>query len=117
AITDYFRKLRPSEQLPPDLAPDSEDPDDAPDLRPCIRRFLNELEPSYREALVLTEWQGLTQRQMGKRLGLSSSGAKSRVQRARGQLKKLLLDCCRFEVDRRGNILEMTPRHKCRTQC
>ena len=75
------------------------------------------LEPgsdAYREALLLTEWQGLTQDQMGKRLGLSPSGAKSRVQRARGQLKKLLLDCCRFELDQRGNILEMTPR---RTKC
>jgi len=33
-----------------------------------------------------------------------------RFWQARGQLKKLLLDCCRFELDRRGNILEMTPR-------
>ena len=115
AIADYFRKLRPSEQLPQDLAPNSEDPNDAPDLRPCIRRFLNELEPNYRDALLLTEWQGLTQDQMGKRLGLSSSGAKSRVQRARGQLKKLLLDCCVFELDRRGNILEMMPHpERCR---
>ena len=55
---------------------------------------------------------------MGKRLGLSSSGAKSRVQRARSQLKKLLLDCCRFELDRRGNVLEMVPRRKkCRAAC
>ena len=112
AISDYFRKVRPSEPLPADLAPTSEDPDDTPDLRPCVRRFLNELDPAYREALVLTEWQGLTQDQMGKRLGLSSSGAKSRVQRARGQLKKLLLDCCRFELDRRGTVIEMTPRQK-----
>ena len=112
AIADYFRKQRPTEPIPTDLAPTSQDPHDAPDIRPCIRRFLHELEPAYREALLLTEWQGLTQDQMGKRLGLSSSGAKSRVQRAREQLKKLLLDCCEFELDRRGNILEMTPRRK-----
>jgi RNA polymerase sigma-70 factor (ECF subfamily) len=95
----FFRNLA---SFFPDL------PHDAPDLRTCIRRFLHELEPANREALLLTEWQGLTQGQMGKRLGLSSSGAKSRVQRAREQLKKLLLDCCEFALDRRGNILEMT---------
>src|SRR5689334_15951269 len=81
AIADHFRKSRSSEPLPADLAPASEQPGDGPDLRPCVRRFLNELEPAYRNALVLTEWQGLTQTQMAKRLGLSSSGAKSRVQR------------------------------------
>jgi RNA polymerase sigma-70 factor (ECF subfamily) len=112
AIADYFRKRRPSEPLPADLTPASEDRHDAPDLRPCIRRFLNQLEPAYRNALLLTEWQGLTQYQMGKRLNLSPSGAKSRVQRARHQLKALLLDCCRFELDSRGNVLEMTPHDK-----
>jgi len=112
AIADHFRKSRPTEPLPAELAPISEDREDAPDLRPCIRRFLKELKPTYRSAIIMTEWRGLTQDQLGKRLGLSPSGAKSRVQRARGQLKKLLLDCCHLEFDRRGNILEVTPRRK-----
>src|SRR6266568_7983438 len=112
AIADHFRKLRPSEPLPEAVALAAETPADLPDLRPCVRQFVNELPPAYREALLLTEWQGLTQEQMGKRLGLSPSGAKSRVQRARGQLKKLLLDCCAFELDRRGTILEIKPRRK-----
>jgi RNA polymerase sigma-70 factor, ECF subfamily len=111
-IADHFRRLRPGEPLPEGIALASEVPADVPDLRPCVRRFVDELPPAYRQALLLTEWQGLTQEQMGKRLGLSASGAKSRVQRARGQLKKLLLDCCRFELDRRGTILEMKPRRK-----
>jgi RNA polymerase sigma-70 factor (ECF subfamily) len=113
-IADYFRRLRPTEPLPAEIANAGDNAADLPDLRPCVRQFVDALHPPYREALLLTEWQGLTQDQMGKRLGLSSSGAKSRVQRARGELKKLLLDCCRFELDRRGNILEMKPRRaKC----
>src|SRR5207249_8244979 len=108
----------PTDPLLEAVALASEAPADLPDLRPCVRQFVNQLQPAYREALLLTEWQGLTQDEMGKRLSLSPSGAKSRVQRARGQLKKLLLDCCRFELDRRGNILEMTPRQKrCRVSC
>jgi RNA polymerase sigma-70 factor (ECF subfamily) len=112
AIAEHFRRRRPTEPLPDGIDLASETPSDLPDLRPCVRQFVNELPPRYRKALLLTEWQGLTQYEMGKRLRLSPSGAKSRVQRAREQLKKLLLDCCRFELDRRGTILEMTPRRK-----
>ena len=114
-IADHFRRMRPSEPLPGEIASTSHGIADLPDLRPCVRRFVNELEQPYREALLLTEWRQLTQSEMGKRLGLSPSGAKTRVQRARQQLKKLLLDCCAFELDRRGNVVEMTPRaRKCR---
>ncbi len=42
-----------------------------------------------RQALVLTEYQGLTQ-EAAEILGLSLSGTKSRVQRAKRKLKKLL---------------------------
>jgi RNA polymerase sigma-70 factor (ECF subfamily) len=112
AIADHFRRSRPTEPLPEAIPHAPERDSDLPDLNPCVRQFLNQLEPAYRDALLLTEWQGLSQDEMGQRLGLSTSGAKSRVQRARAQLKHLLLDCCRFEIDRRGNILEMTPRQE-----
>lgn len=115
AIADYYRRLRPAERLTEGESHAAEEEPDLPNLSPCVRRFVNQLPPGYREALLLTEWEGLTQDEMGKRLGLSASGAKSRVQRAREQLKKLLLDCCRFEIDRRGNVIEMTPRKsRCR---
>src|ERR1051326_1989860 len=64
AIIDYFRKLRPTEPLQSEVATMPDKPEDAPDLHPCVRRFVDQLEPSYRDALVLTEWQGLTQDQM-----------------------------------------------------
>jgi RNA polymerase sigma-70 factor, ECF subfamily len=107
ALVDHFRRTHPSEPLPAELTSNSEPELDAPDLSPCVRRFVGELPPDYREA-----WKGLTQQEMAKQLGLSISGAKSRVQRARVQLKEMLLDCCRFELDRRGNVVEMQPRQK-----
>ena len=112
AIADHFRRARPDEPLPAELAAVSDDNIAGPDLSPCVRRFVHELPSAYREALMLTEWQGLTQEQMAKRLGLSLSGAKSRVQRARAQLKDMLLDCCRVELDPRGNVVEMQRRGK-----
>jgi len=118
AIADHFRRSRPDEPLPADLAAAADNDAAMPDLNPCVRRFIGQLPEGYREALVLTEWHGLTQEQMAKRLGLSLSGAKSRVQRARGQLKDMLLDCCRLELDRRGNVVEMQPRgRQCGSSC
>jgi len=67
-------------------------------------------------ALYLTEYEGMTQKDLAGRLGISVSEAKSRVQRARARLKALLLDCCHFELDRRGKVInyygrERAPNH------
>jgi hypothetical protein len=58
----------------------------------------------YRTAMDLTSRQGLTQAEAAKRVGVSFSGMKSRVQRAREQLKQMLLRCCEVAVDSRGGV-------------
>jgi RNA polymerase sigma-70 factor (ECF subfamily) len=93
-----------------DLPEELPDDDMVSELLPCIRAMVLALPEQDRQALILTEYQGLTQKELGERLGLSFSGAKSRVQRAREKLKQQLLACCHFEVDRRGHILDYQPR-------
>jgi RNA polymerase sigma-70 factor (ECF subfamily) len=44
--------------------------------------------------------------EVARELGLSPSGARSRVQRARARLRRKLEACCRFGFDARGNLLE-----------
>ena len=127
AITDYFRALNsqqshaPLPELPEDF-PDSLDSAESTDsplenpeaLRESFRRMIFSLPEPYRQALILTEYDGLTQKQLAERLGISISGAKSRVQRAREKLKETLLDCCALAFDRRGNIIDCTSRaQKC----
>ncbi|MFT4626486.1 MAG: catechol 2,3-dioxygenase-like lactoylglutathione lyase family enzyme [Myxococcota bacterium] len=53
----------------------------------------------YREAVRLSELEGLSQAEVATRLGLSPSGARTRVQRGRKRLLADLLACCpvRFE--------------------
>lgn len=79
-------------------------------LREAFRRIVFSLPEPYREAVVLTEYEGLTQKELAERLGISFSGAKSRVQRGREKLKEALLECCALEFDRRGNVIECEPR-------
>ncbi len=68
--------------------------------------MISQLPESYREAVELYELQGISQQEIADRLDLSLSGAKSRVQRGRAKLKTLLDDCCSFEQDRRGNVID-----------
>ena len=79
--------------------------------------MVNSLPEKYRQALLLTEFRGLKQSEMAKELGLSLSGAKSRVQRGREMLRDALLDCCHFEFDRRGHLIDYTPRIDCCRRC
>jgi RNA polymerase sigma-70 factor (ECF subfamily) len=114
-IIDYYRgKERPWAALDaPEvlkLAEDLPDDDVVGELFPSVRAMVKSLPEHDRQALVLTEYQGLTQRELAERLGLSFSGAKSRVQRAREKLKQMLLECCHFELDRRGHIIDYQPR-------
>ena len=114
AIIDSYRSSRSMTTL--EAAEVLEMPEELPDddvvseLLPCVRAMVKSLPAMDRQALVLTEYQGLTQKELAERLGLSFSGAKSRVQRAREKLKQQLLECCHFELDRRGHIIDYQPR-------
>ncbi len=68
------------------------------------------LPEKYRQALYLTEIEGLSQKELAARLGISYSGAKSRVQRGREKLKDVILQCCEVQADGYGNILSYQPR-------
>ncbi len=80
------------------------------ELAACLRPLLERLAPPYRKAITLTEREGVTQVAAATRLGLSTSGMKSRVQRARAQLRDLLVSCCEIELDSRGAITSYQPR-------
>lgn len=68
------------------------------------------LPDTYREAVQLSEVEGLSQQEVADRVGLSLSGAKSRIQRGRALLKEALERCCRFEFDGRGNPMGYDPK-------
>jgi RNA polymerase sigma-70 factor (ECF subfamily) len=114
AIADYYRVRRETNSLPealllPELPAEDTLNDAVRELIPCVRAMVDSLPDEYRQALLLTEYEGLTQKAMGERLGLSFSGAKSRVQRAREKLRDMLLDCCHLDFDRLGRIIDYRP--------
>ena len=123
AITDYYRRRRTDLSL--DSTPDAfdvakEEPGDSntdrEEIMACLSPMVERLPTNYRQALVMSDVHGITQAKVAGELNLSLSGAKSRVQRARGKMKTMLLDCCHFEFDRLGRAVTMA-RRDCGSGC
>jgi RNA polymerase sigma-70 factor (ECF subfamily) len=89
------------------------DDDVVRELGPCVSAMVAALPEAYREALRLSSSQGLSQKALSERLGISFSGAKSRVQRARAKIKEQLLECCHFQFDHAGRIIDYQSRRAC----
>jgi RNA polymerase sigma-70 factor, ECF subfamily len=70
----------------------------------CIRPYLDLLPNAQREALQLADLENVSQKELAKKWGMSHSGAKSRVQRARTELHGLFQQCCDVKADAYGNI-------------
>lgn len=82
-------------------------------LAQCLKPLVAGLPDPYREAIVLTEYEGLTQAEAARRAGVSAPGMKSRVQRARRQLGDLLGACCRVELDARKAVRSVEKHGPC----
>jgi RNA polymerase sigma-70 factor, ECF subfamily len=80
------------------------------ELGECVALFVSQLPSPYRQAITLTELEGLTQKQAAEMLGVSLSGLKSRVQRGREKIRELFERCCQISVDSRGRVVECAPR-------
>jgi RNA polymerase sigma-70 factor, ECF subfamily len=119
AITDHYRsanvrrELASGSEVVPEAAaePAADTPDVRGELAACIAPLLKRLPQTYREAITLSEIDGLTQAEAAARLDLSLPGMKSRVQRGRQQLKQMLIQCCAVERDARGDLTSYRPRH------
>jgi RNA polymerase sigma-70 factor, ECF subfamily len=83
----------------------AEDMDIAAALAEHLAPFVAALPSPYREALILTELEGLTHKDAAAMLGISLPAMKSRVQRGRAQLRASLDACCRIALDVRGHVV------------
>jgi RNA polymerase sigma-70 factor (ECF subfamily) len=114
AVIDHYRTRRNHASLDGLDAWPEEDVDDPRngamrELSRCLQPMLDQLPPAGRDALVRVDVDGQTQLRAARELGLSVSGMKSRVQRARRDLRQLLEQCCAVELDRRGGVTDYHP--------
>jgi RNA polymerase sigma-70 factor, ECF subfamily len=131
AIIDHYRSPGRQREFPIGLAADIDEAHPLTDpgtpgvltvtpremLVRCLTPMIERLTEPYREAVRLADLEGLTQTAAAKRLGLSVPGMKSRVQRGRRELRRMLEECCRIQLDRRRGIADYTPRRSDGNPC
>jgi RNA polymerase sigma-70 factor (ECF subfamily) len=87
------------------------------ELATCLLPMIRQLPPPYQDAIRMADLDGLTQVEAARRAGVSVSGMKSRVQRARLQLRAIVEECCRVDLDTRGSITSFESRRPERCAC
>jgi len=113
ATIDYYRSRKTTIDID-DITLISEEPA-TPDLEPLLasfRRMIHSLPDGYREAVVLADIEELPHKKVASKLGLSLPAAKSRILRGRQMLRESLDQCCHFERDRRGTVMDYNPKAK-----
>jgi len=98
AIIDYLRSQKPTVEFPEQLLQPETDPSEkvTQELSDCLQPMIQRLPDTYREAVILSELKGLTQKEGAQMQGTSLSGTKSRIQRGLAQLKEMLADYREF---------------------
>lgn len=112
-IMDFYRDKLPYDELSEEMLAEGVDEvsEARRELAECLRPLIDELPEKYRVPLRLSELEGLSQQDIADQLGLSLSGAKSRVQRGRVKFRENLMTCCDFELSARGTVMDYTPKN------
>ncbi len=112
-VRDHHRRATdPSVALSEAQNVSTDDPEPMPGCRSIgwLTEMVRTLPEAYREAVQLADIEEQPQQEVADRLGLSLSGAKSRIQRGRAMLKDVLERCCSFELDVRGRVMGCDPK-------
>lgn len=119
AIRDYYRCRKSSHPFDESLMEVGDDTvkQARRELEACLLPMVEDLPETYREAVRLSEVDGLTQEAVAAKLGLSLSGAKSRVQRGRQLIRGILESCCQFEFDHRGHLVDYDKKNNGNSYC
>jgi RNA polymerase sigma-70 factor (ECF subfamily) len=72
------------------------------EMNECIKRYVSTIPENYRTVLILSEYEGLKNREIAEILGLSLDTVKIRLFRARSRLRKQMEEGCRIYYDENG---------------
>lgn len=86
-------------------------------LSKCIKPFIDQLPDKYRHVLEEVELNNKSQKEVAYELDMTYSTLKTRVQRGRDLLRKLFHECCQYELDIKGSIVDFRPKSKSCNLC
>jgi RNA polymerase sigma-70 factor (ECF subfamily) len=95
-VIDYFREEQKSNSQPlvDDALQEEEEDFVIVAVENCVLNLLEQLPEKYRDAVQMSDLEGVSQKEIAERLNISYSAAKMRVQRGRESLKSKFYECC-----------------------
>ncbi len=118
SIIDFYRERSKRQDLDvEDMWYQEEDADIKQSLALCVEPFIKALPEEEADLLTSVDLNGRSQRDVAEAIGVSYSTLKSRVQKARVNLRGLFETCCHFSVDSKGNIMDFEPKSKNCKRC
>ncbi len=115
-IISHFRKLKfdtPTDNI---VSEESSNDSLTSELTHCISPFIDSLPEKYKQAVIMADIENVPQKEIAKRLNISYSGAKSRVQRGRELLKSSYDQCCAISTDVYGDVIDYKTKN-CNQSC
>lgn len=122
AIIDYYRANANRKYIAVDNEMeenilDEVEVDATKGLDQCMSSMIALLPEAYRDIIIDAELNGVKQKDLAEKYGMTYSSMRSRVQRGRERLKQLFYNCCDIKTDGLGNILEARKRNDCTGPC
>lgn len=110
-IIDFYRKsnktLPYQEYNEEHITDDTKESSSVHDeLSNCLKPMINSLLTKYKEVLLLSEIKGLKQSEIAQQLNLTPANTKSLIYRGKKKIKEKLHECCSYEYDTLGNVIE-----------
>jgi RNA polymerase sigma-70 factor (ECF subfamily) len=114
-IADFFRKQKHFSSALPEIPEEPAAENINQRFAACVTSFINRLPLKYKEAVKMADLENMNQTDLAKKLNISYSGAKSRIQRGRALLKSYMLQCCHIVSDKYGNIISEDVKSNCKS--
>ena len=73
-----------------------------------MKKIIEELPKDSKELIKLYEFEDMSHKEISKKLEIKENTSKSRLKRAKEKLKNQLDECCIFQIDKFGNVLDYT---------
>ena len=110
-INDYYRKSNPQllAEVPETMEEEKESDEAMTETIRDMVLFMEELPEQDCQALCQIEFAGISVKEYAVNTGISYTAAKSRVARARHKLSDLLMNCCHYEFDKYGTVIDYHP--------
>ena len=112
-IIDYYRSRKKTEELiasTREISFERKEEKSYGEMESCLHDFINLLPEEYKDLIVKSEIDGKSQKELSETTGINYITLRSKVQRGRDRIQKMLFNACKIEKDAAGGLLECVPK-------